>query len=346
MSHNREKYFNKIKHMKPDISVIIPNYNCRDTLFSCLNSIVSSGGVHFEVIVVDDGSDDDSLRVIKQFPCTVIRQSHQGASAARNAGARASRGKILFFTDADCVLAEDTLARALSSINEHDDQTIIGGSYDAKSYDHSFYSRFQAAFIHYSETKHTNNPDYIATHAMVINREVFLANGGFKEQWLPIIEDVEFSHRLRRGGYSLVMDPDLLVQHIFNFSLFKSVRNAVRKASYWTLYSMGNKDLLKDSGTASHELKFNVAFFYLMLMFLSLTVLTHNPIFLIPALLSISLNLCCNQRLLQHFNRHYSHGFQFGASLYYLFVYPVPVSLGGLIGVSKFMRLSLVRRTR
>ena len=90
-----------------------------------------------------------------------------------------------------------------------------------------------------------------------------MKSGGFKENFLPILEDVEFSHRLRRTGFKLTMNPEILVRHIFNFTLIKSLKNAFRKSLYWTIYSLKNKDLLTDSGTASIELKFNVASFFL-----------------------------------------------------------------------------------
>lgn len=330
--------------MQADISVIIPNYNGQATLSLCLSSIVNSRGVHFEIIVVDDGSNDDSLAVIKQFPCRIIKQSHQGASAARNAGARAARSNVLFFTDADCVLAEDTLSKALSSLDHYGHQTIVGGSYESDSFDNGFFSRFQSAFIHYSETKHVSTPDYVATHAMVIDRELFLRSGGFKENWLPILEDVEFSHRLKRMGDTAVINPELLVRHIFNFSLAQSVRNAIRKASYWTFYSMKNKDMLSDSGTASRELKLNVVCFYLTAMFLMLAFLMQSSVFFLLAALAITINVFCSRGLLLQFQKNMGFNFKLGAPLYYLFFYPVPVSVGGVIGVSRYLHLSYIRR--
>ena len=186
---------------------------------------------------------------------------HSGASRARNTGAKNSGGEILFFIDADCLLQKNTLA----SVNKAfliSENAIIGGTYTAIPYDKDFFSTFQSIFINYSETK-KEPPDYIPTHAMAIARDIFMKSGGFKENFLPILEDVEFSHRLRKMGYKLTMNSEILVRHIFNFTLIKSMKNAFRKSMYWTIYSLKNKDLLTDSGTASIELKFNVASFFL-----------------------------------------------------------------------------------
>jgi hypothetical protein len=191
-------------------------------------------------------------------------------------------------------------------------------------------------FINYSETKHATFPDYIATHAMAIYKETFISSGGFKEHWLPILEDVEFSHRLRSTGHSLLIDSNILVQHIFNFSLTKSFRNAIRKSRYWTQYSMDNQDLLSDSGTASHELKINVVLFYAF--WLCLTLLPINALMFGPLLLlGVVTNLWVNQRLVTAFYEAYGMRFSLGAMFYYFCVYPIPVSIGGLIGISSYL---------
>jgi len=90
---------------------------------------------------------------------------------------------------------------------------------------------------------------------MAIHTAEFLASGGFDEQFLPILEDVEFCHRLRRAGYRLLMDPRVLVRHSFGFGFLGSLRNAARKVRFWARYSLGNRDLFADSGTASRGLK-------------------------------------------------------------------------------------------
>ncbi|RPI35622.1 MAG: glycosyltransferase, partial [Nitrospiraceae bacterium] len=251
------------------ISVVIPNYNGSKTIGKCLEAVLSSTYVPFEVIVVDDASTDASVEVINTFPCRLIRfDKHVGASKARNTGARASAGEIIFFIDADCIVEKDTLSRIQKAFNGQEG-VVIGGSYTPVSYDSNFFSIFQSIYINYSELKRTE-PDYIATHAMAIEKRIFEKSGGFPERFLPIIEDVEFSHRLRRSGYKLLMNPDILVRHIFNFTFRKSLRNAYRKSHYWIMYSLSNRDLLSDSGTASKELKVNVLSYCLIVLSLML----------------------------------------------------------------------------
>jgi len=321
------------------ISVIIPNYNGSATIGKCLEAAFASAYGNFEVVVVDDCSHDNSAVIIKQFPCRLIElNTHGGAAKARNAGALQCRGEVFFFIDADCLLSVDTLSLANRAITGAGPDTVIGGTYTPIPHDKDFFSTFQSIFIYYSEIKNTGRPDYIATHAMVISAETFREAGGFNEDFLPILEDVEFSHRLKRGGCRLVMDPGITVCHIFNFTLKRSLLNAYRKARYWTIYSLVNGDILKDSGTASRELKVNgLAYCACQLCLLSF-VLTGAAAWLFLLAFFLGLNICVSRGLLTGFYK--ASGFQFAlrAALYYLMLYPAPVWVGTVAGLAASVR--------
>jgi len=316
------------------ISVIIPNHNGSATIGKCLDAAFASQYGNFEVVVVDDCSTDNSVNIITPYPCKLIRmESHSGAAAARNAGVASSSGAVLFFIDADCLIQADALARANKAVAENAD-AVIGGTYTQQPFDADFFSIFQSIFIHYFETK-KQEPDYIATHAMIINADLFRSSGGFREGFFPIIEDVEFCHRLRRGGRRLLMKPEILVTHVFNFTLMRSIRNAFRKSMYWTLYSLMNRDLLADSGTASVELKFNGTVFFLNILLLALFQLGGETYVLVLIPFLYGSNLLCSRGLIRTFYREKGYGFTVLAVLYYTMVYPIPVGAGAALGLLK-----------
>ena len=317
------------------ISVIIPNHNGAATIEQCLEAAHSSKYDHFEVIVVDDCSRDDSVSIIKKFPCRLIElQEHAGASKARNVGALHSRGKILFFTDADCVLNKDALATAALSLADRGHDTIIGGTYTEKPFDPGFFNSFQSVFIHYSETKNQDTPDYIATHALIMSRSLFEKSGGFAEKFMPILEDVEFSHRLRKKGVQLYIDPHILLRHIFGFSLITSIKNGFRKAKYWTAYSIRNRDLLADSGTASVELKSNVLALFMILALTITGFILHQSALLITGAVILTLNIFINRNLFHAYYKTEGLFFLFSACLYYMFIYAAVVATGALAGMA------------
>ncbi len=331
--------------MAPFVSIIIPNRNGEATIGRCLEAAFASRYETFEVIVADDHSEDGSTAAIERFPCRLIRlDRHVGASGARNAGAAHARGELLFFTDADCLLQEDTLAIASQALASHGPDVIVGGTYTPEPYDRDFFSRFQSIFVNYSECRNAADADYAAGHAMVIESETFRRSGGFAEAFLPVAEDVEFSHRQRRAGYRIVIEPRLQVRHIFGFSLYRSLRNAAFKALYWTIYSMRNRDILADSGTASAELKANVVLCLTGLALLLSYGAWGNRLLLYAAALPFIGAILASRGLIAAFFRTGGPTFGFAAMAYYLFLFPLAVGAGAFAGIVRYFLLE--RRQR
>ncbi|NOZ58077.1 MAG: glycosyltransferase [Euryarchaeota archaeon] len=320
------------------ISVIIPNRNGSATLERCLESVFASDYSNFEVIVVDDASEDESVEIARRYPCRVVELGeHLGPSVARNVGAEHARGEVLLFIDADCILQRDTLKlvnRAMSN-----GARVVGGTYTAvPPFSQGFFSTFQSVYVNYCETKH-HEADYLATHCLAIDAELFRSSGGFLRDSLmghtTSVEDVEFSHRLKRAGVKLRVEPGIEVGHIFNFNLLKSLKNAARKSMYWTLYSLRNRDIFADSGAASLELKVNVALFFATLALLLVWALFGTPPAL--ALLPQLLNLYVSRNLIRHFYRARGLSFALLATLYFFLVYPAAVAAGAALGAAQYL---------
>lgn len=270
--------------MTSSVSIIIPNRNGAKTIGRCLEAAFSSAYQDFEVVVVDDFSSDSSADVIWRFPCEFLQLAkHSGASRARNCGAEHSSGDLLFFTDADCLLNENTLAIAVKAISLAGPSVVLGGTYSKRPVDDTFFNRFQSVFIHYNEIRKAEGSDYVATHAMIVNAQDFGDSGGFAEGFLSILEDVEFSHRMKRNGYRLLMDPAVQMKHIFGLSLVRSMQNAFKKSMFWTAYSIENKVLFKDSGAASSGLKLNTAAWLINVLIVMLFAMSGEILFL-PAM--------------------------------------------------------------
>lgn len=325
------------------LSIVIPVRDGARTLAACLAAACAAAGPGDEVVVVDDGSTDASAAIAARHPCRLVRlPAPRGAAAARNAGAAAARGEVLFFTDADCLLPPGAPARAAAALAAAGEQAVLGGTYDTAPADPGFFSAFQAVFVNFHETRRPQRPDYLATHALAIRAADFRASGGFAEGFLPILEDVELSHRLRRAGYRLLIDPELRVRHDFGFGLAGSLRNAARKTRHWVCYSARNRDLLADSGTASRGLKAAGALAGLGWAGVAAAALGVPALALALPIGALG-GIAANAALVRAFARAGGGRFASAAALYLVTLYPAAIALGAARGLADLSRGALRR---
>jgi glycosyltransferase involved in cell wall biosynthesis len=117
------------------ISIIVPAYNAAETIFSCISSVLRVPTTEIELIVVDDGSIDDTLSIIRQFESDtrlkiVVQESNLGVSNARNIGILNASGKWITFLDSDDNLPEAAIFSMLQEIECADSEThLVVGSY-------------------------------------------------------------------------------------------------------------------------------------------------------------------------------------------------------------------------
>lgn len=170
----------------PDVSVIIPIYNGEKTIARCLESIFSQTLKPKAVIIVNDGSTDQTADVLKEFSgqIQVINQPNRGASAARNCGAAAASTPLIIFCDADITLAPTMLEQMQQALDAHPEASY---AYSAFKFGFKTFRLFP-----FDEAKLKQSP-YIHTTSL-IRREHF---PGFDESlkrfqdwdlWLTMLE--------------------------------------------------------------------------------------------------------------------------------------------------------------
>jgi glycosyltransferase involved in cell wall biosynthesis len=119
--------------MPPLTTVIVPNYNHASSLLSCLAAIEKQTYAPLEVVVVDDASTDDSVRIAESTGVTVLRNPRNaGPAATRNRGAAWASGEFLFFVDSDGALAPDAVANAVALLEADPDLGAVCGIEDAE----------------------------------------------------------------------------------------------------------------------------------------------------------------------------------------------------------------------
>jgi glycosyltransferase involved in cell wall biosynthesis len=206
----------------PRFTVIVPCHNAAATIDATLDSVEAQTYRDFEVVVVDDGSTDDSrAHVIRRARATpwlcLSRQHRQGVSAARNAGAAAASGEILVFLDADDLLMPAAL-QVLSDVF-HDRPDAVGAIGRVSFLTPDGLPTGTVSAVPPPHLRPTDilgeNPACTGSN-IIVRRTAFLETGGFHEG-LTHAEDQEFLFRLGADGYGPIIGlPDVLAGYRCN----------------------------------------------------------------------------------------------------------------------------------
>lgn len=251
-----------------NISVIIPVYNGEETVDACLSSVRDSVFQDFEIILVDDGSTDRTLEIAGSYNCQILHQDQNlGAAHARNMGAKIASGEILFFLDADIRVEKDTLSKIMQSFQNQPDISALFCSYQIDTPADSFYSKYKNLLHHY--THQTSNED-AATFCGgfgAIKKEVFQHFGGFRET-CQYLEDIELGYRLHQSGYKILLNKNIQLTHLKQYSLFSLIKSDVLgRAKPWTEIMLEKKIVKNDLNTrVENAISLVVAFLLLAVL--------------------------------------------------------------------------------
>ena len=257
-------------------SIIVPAYNAGNTIKGCLSAAVnqSISRDDYEVIVVDDGSTDGTGDMVKKFPVKYICQPNRGPASARNHGARGAIGKIILFTDSDCVPAYKWVEEMTKPF-EKPDVIAVKGAY--KTNQRSLIARLvQTEFEERFEMlKRAESIDMVDTYSAAFRRDIFRQTGGFDESF-PVAnnEDTDLSYKLSSAGYKMVFNPEAIVYHLRHpDTLLRYARQKFWRG-YWRMvvYKRFPKKMVKDAYTPQ-SLKFQILFLFSIVPFLVLSAL-------------------------------------------------------------------------
>jgi GT2 family glycosyltransferase len=212
------------------ISIIVPVYNNPQDLDECLTALTASLRPDAEVIVVDDGSTDESASVARRQGVGVVRLAkNSGVAAARNYGAGKARGEILLFVDADVVIAPGMVDRVVKFFEQHPDVAAVFGSYDALPRATGVVSRYRNLLHHFVHQNANSEASTFWGGCGAVRRPVFNAIGGFDQKRFrrPSIEDIELGYRLREAGHRIVLDKGLQVTHLKRWTLASVIKTDV-----------------------------------------------------------------------------------------------------------------------
>jgi GT2 family glycosyltransferase len=204
----------------PFVSIIVCSYNGAKTLAECLESLGKIDYPHYEVILVDDGSTDDTREIAARFPdIRYVYQTNHGLSHARNHGAALAQGEIFAYTDSDCMADPDWLYYLLSTLL-HGDYAGVGGPNVSPPAQNWVQACVAAAP---GGPSHVLLTDTVAEHIPGCNmawyRWAFESIGGFDIEYHKAGDDVDFCWRVQQAGHAIAFSPTAIVWHHRRFTL-------------------------------------------------------------------------------------------------------------------------------
>jgi lipopolysaccharide/colanic/teichoic acid biosynthesis glycosyltransferase len=196
----------------PAYAVVVPAYRAAATIGDCVAALRAQT-VPGEIVVVDDGSPDDTAARAAAAGARALCVSHGGAAAARNAGWRATDAPIVLFTDADCRPRPDWAERLLTALA---DPGVSGARGRYATRQRGLVPRFvQAEYEEkYDRLARRAAIDFVDTYAAAYRRSALEAAGGFDERFRrATVEDQDLSFRLVAAGHRLAYAPGAVVEH-------------------------------------------------------------------------------------------------------------------------------------
>ena len=202
---------------EPIISVIIPVYNGERTIEKRLGSIIDQSISEFEVVVVDNASNDATKDLIwaysrKDPRIRYVFEDKKGRGHARARGIECSKGKILAWTDSDCMVPHNWVEQLTGPILRGEEMVVQGNEESITAGYWSIQAQMAGQRYMDSQVKQPPYIDHVDTKNLGIRKDLLLKIGGFDRR-LKALEDFELKVRIKKAGKRIFYMRDLCVKH-------------------------------------------------------------------------------------------------------------------------------------
>jgi GT2 family glycosyltransferase len=217
-----------------DISIIIVSFNTREILLRCLESIKKkTNGISYEIIVVDNASEDKTVETVVEKFCDVtviVNKENRGFSVANNQGILASKGRNIAFLNPDTLLTENSFKKILKYMGEHPEFSILGSGIVDKNNkpcpvrlweDTPQDAALKILNLYDPSSELEKMGEMKAKEAQVISgccfvvlRELIESVGLMDENYFLYNEEDDFCRRARKNGKKICFFPETVVQHL------------------------------------------------------------------------------------------------------------------------------------
>ena len=199
--------------MKLKSSVVIPCYNGEKHIDKCIESFLNQTKKPDEIIIVDDGSEDKSMKIAKKYPVKIIKhERNQGLAKTRNTGIKTAKHDIIIFIDADCIADRNLVKNILKNYNSEKIAGVGGWGMEVNSDGlANKYRSIHGVQGHGNRKKKVNG---LFGLCFSFRKKVFEEVGLFDADFRTNGEDVDMGFRITDKGYKLIYDPEIKVSHL------------------------------------------------------------------------------------------------------------------------------------
>lgn len=284
------------------VSVIVPVHNGSQFLNRCLDAILASEYVPFEVIVVDDGSTDNSAEISRIKGVKVFSTGRRsGPAAARNIAAEKAGGSILLFVDADVIVKPDTITQVVARFVRQPEISALFGSYDDEPDERNFLSQYRNLLHHFVHQNSNSEASTFWAGLGAIRRDVFMTAGGFDcvRFSVPSIEDIELGARLHAAGHRIYLDKNIQAKHLKKWQTVSILRTDIFcRALPWSKLILTSQGLINDLNLKTSD---RLSALLVGLCVLLLPIILWKPLVILFLILALLALLLLNRKILRFF---------------------------------------------
>lgn len=276
------------------VTIVIPAYNSEKTIAqtieACLNQEYPQEKL--EIIVVDDGSTNDTAEIVRKYPVKYIFQENSGPAKARNTGWKNAQGEIICFTDADCIPPENWIS---SLVSEYTSEEIsgVGGSYEILNPENLLASCIHEEIVSRHLKMAKKGVTHLGSFNLSLRKNVLEKVGGFNED-LKMSEDRDISYRIMEANWKLIFNPGIKVYHTYPTNLIKYLIQ-----QFWRVYWFSNHSLRTPLRVVKDKYIFGTEYFqpflFLTLLFIGLFYLVYPVFYVYWTLFGLFLLSICVQ---------------------------------------------------
>lgn len=270
----------------PVLSIVVVNWNTRALLRQCLLSIQQETLVSHEIWVVDNGSSDGSVDMVRaEFPTVhlIANQQNRGFAAANNQALSLCQGHYVLLLNSDTIVLTGALDRMVATMHAHPDIGALGcqllnadGSLQASA--HKFYSNWRSLienrltariwpfrhartpFLTFWDHSHARAVDWVTGAALLVRRNIIKTVGLLDERFFMYGEEIDWQMRIKSAGYQVWYVPNARIIHLGGGSA-RQARQAMnrkelesREALIRKHYSPGTQALYRFKRALAHRL--------------------------------------------------------------------------------------------